>query len=267
MLKGKYPGIFENEIVGEEAKKLFNDAQAMLDEIISNKSLRANGVVGLFDAKAKGDDVSVYSKDKTEISEFHFLRQQGKKAGGLPNLSLADFISPSKEDYFGGFAVTAGEGIEILIDQYKKEHDDYKEIMIKSLADRLAEAFAECLHQKVRKELWGYANSETLENHDLIKEKYQGIRPAPGYPACPDHTEKQLLFDLLDVEKRTGIELTESFAMYPASSVSGFYFSHPESKYFGLGKISKDQVVDYAKRKKMSLEKMEKWLSPNLNYK
>ena len=266
MLKGKYPRIFENETVGEEAKKLFDDVQEMLDEVISNQSLRANGVVGLFEANADGDDVAVYSKSQTEIARFHFLRQQGKKGRSLPNLSLADFISPSKEDYFGGFAVTAGEGIEILIDQYKKEHDDYKEIMIKSLADRLAEAFAERLHQKVRKELWGYAKSESLGSDELIKEKYQGIRPAPGYPACPDHTEKRLLFDLLDVEKRTGITLTESYAMYPASSVSGFYFSHSESKYFGLGKISKDQLEDYAMRKEMSVENMEKWLSPNLNY-
>ena len=167
---------------------------------------------------------------------------------------------------FGGFAVTAGVGIEVLIEQYKKEHDDYKEIMIKSLADRLAEAFAELLHQKVRKELWGYADSEKFETEDLIKEKYQGIRPAPGYPACPDHTEKRLLFDLLEVEKNISIELTESYAMYPASSVSGFYFSHPESKYFGLGKISKDQVEDYAKRKGMSRVEIEKWLAPNLNY-
>ena len=266
MLKGKYPRIFENEIVGEEARKLFDDAQKMLDEVISNQSLIANGVVGLFHASSIDDDVAVRSDDGTEITRFHFLRQQGKKAGGLPNFSLADFIDPFGEDYFGGFAVTAGVGIETLIDRYKKEHDDYKEIMIKSLADRLAEAFAECLHQKVRKQLWGYAKSEALENDELIKEKYQGIRPAPGYPACPDHTEKRLLFDLLEVEKKTGIELTESYAMYPASSVSGFYFSHPESKYFGLGKIGKDQVADYAKRKDMDLEKMEKWLAPNLNY-
>ncbi len=259
MLKGKYPAIFENPTVGEEAKKLFDDAQSMLEEIIGSKSLQANAVVGLFEAERIGEDVKV--GDTT----FHFLRQQGKKAKGIPNLSLADFVN--EEDYFGGFAVTAGIGIEKLIEKHKADHDDYKEIMVKALADRLAEAFAELMHQKVRKEIWGFAADESLSNEELIKEKYQGIRPAPGYPACPDHTEKRLLFDLLKVEENTGIELTESFAMYPASSVSGFYFSHPESKYFGLGKIGRDQVEDYAERKGMSIEEMEKWLSPNLNYK
>jgi len=266
MLKGKYPAIFENPTVGTEARKLYDDAQVMLDEIIQNNSLQANATIGLFQTKSIGDDVAVYA-DGNEVTRFHFLRQQGKRASGIPNLSLADFIHPNDQDYFGGFAVTAGKGIELLIDQYKSEHDDYKEIMVKSLADRLAEAFAELMHQKVRTEWWGYAATENLENTELIKEKYQGIRPAPGYPACPDHTEKRLLFDLLNVEDNAGIELTDSFAMYPASSVSGFYFSHPESKYFGLGKISKDQVEDYANRKEMSLGEMEKWLAPNLNYK
>ena len=270
MLKGKYPAIFENPTVGEEAKKLYDDAQLMLDEIINEKLLKANAVIGLFPANAEGDDLTVWedesrSKEKTK---FHFLRQQGKKAPGIPNLSLIDFVAPKegKTDFFGGFAVTTGIGIEALIEQYKKEHDDYKEIMVKALADRLAEALAELMHKKVREEYWGYAKGETLSSQELIKEKYQGIRPAPGYPACPDHTEKRTLFDLLEVEKSTGIELTESFAMYPASSVSGFYFSHPESKYFGLGKISKDQVEDYAIRKQMSVAKIEKWLAPNLNY-
>lgn len=267
MLKGKYPAIFENQTIGVEAKKLFDDAQKMLDEIITNKSLQANAVVGLFSAKAIGDDVNVFSESGDELAQFHFLRQQGLKASGLPNLSLVDFVNPEGGDYFGGFAVTTGQGIETLIEKYKADHDDYSEIMVKALADRLAEAFAELLHKKVRTELWGYADGENLDNSELIKEKYQGIRPAPGYPACPDHTEKRLLFDLLEVEKNTGIELTESFAMYPASSVSGFYFSHPESKYFGLGKIGKDQVQEYADRKGMSFELMEKWLAPNLNYK
>lgn len=266
MLKGKYPAIFENPTIGMEAKKLYDDAQTMLDEIIANKSLQADAVVGLFKTKAEGDDVSIFDENGNELTQFHFLRQQGKKASGVPNLSLADFIHPKEQDYMGGFAVTTGKGIEVLIEQHKKEHDDYKEIMVKSLADRLAEAFAELVHQKVRKELWGYAKEENLTNAELVKEKYQGIRPAPGYPACPDHTEKELLFDLLKVKKNTGIELTESYAMYPAASISGFYFSHFESKYFGLGKIGKDQVENYAKRKKMSLKKMEKWLAPNLNY-
>jgi 5-methyltetrahydrofolate--homocysteine methyltransferase len=263
MLKGKYPAIFENPTVGVEAKKLFDEAQEMLDDIIKNKSLQANGVVGLFEVQRNGDDVEVVDQDK----KIHFLRQQGKKAPGIPNLSLVDFLNPDTQDFIGGFAVTAGIGIEKMIAKYKAEHDDYKEIMIKALADRLAEAFAELMHEKVRKELWGYASDEKWANEDLIKEKYQGIRPAPGYPACPDHTEKRTLFDLLEVEKNTGIELTDSFAMYPASSVSGFYFSHPDSKYFGLGKISKDQVEDYATRKQMSVEEVEKWLAPNLNYK
>jgi len=262
MLKGKYPAIFNNPTVGVEAKKLFDDAQNMLDEIIKNKSLQANGVVGLFEVNRQGDDVRVLKYPH----QFHFLRQQGKKAPGIPNLSLADYLHPEKKDFMGGFAVTAGLGIETLIKKYKAEHDDYKEIMIKALTDRLAEAFAELMHEKVRKELWGYAANEKWSNDDLIKEKYQGIRPAPGYPACPDHTEKRTLFDLLEVEKNTGITLTDSFAMYPASSVSGFYFSHPESKYFGLGKISKDQIEDEAERKHMNVEEVEGWLQPNLNY-
>jgi len=263
MLKGKYPAIFENPTVGKEARKLFDDAQSTLDDIIQSKSLQASGVVGLFPVRTEGDAVTVL-ENGTEKAQFHFLRQQGKKGPGVPNLSLADFLGPN--DFMGGFAVTAGIGIEALIEQCRKDHNDYKEIMIKSLADRLAEAFAEWMHEKVRKELWGYAPDEKLDCENLIKENYQGIRPAPGYPACPDHTEKRTLFDLLEVEKRTGIVLTESFAMYPASSVSGFYFSHPESRYFGLGKINRDQVIDYATRKGMDVALMEKWLAPNLNY-
>ncbi|MFK7953762.1 MAG: methionine synthase [Ekhidna sp.] len=266
MLKGKYPAIFENPTVGVEAKKLYNDAQEMLDEIIENSQLEARAVIGLFPVSSSGDDVTVFNENGNQKAQFHFLRQQGKKASGIPNLSLADFVAP-ENDFLGGFAVTTGIGIEKLIEEHKSNHDDYKEIMVKALADRLAEAFAELMHRKVRTELWGYSKNENLTNDDLIKEKYQGIRPAPGYPACPDHTEKRLLFDLLEVEKNTGIKLTESFAMYPASSVSGFYFSHPESKYFGLGKIGKDQVHNYAERKQMSIEEVEKWLSPNLNYK
>ncbi len=270
MLKGKYPSILENETIGTEARKLFDDAQLMLDDIIDKKQLKANAVVGLFPANSEGDDVTVWKTEekREKLTRFHFLRQQGKKAEGISNNSLADFLAPVETgtDYFGGFAVTAGIGIEALIEKHKKEHDDYKEIMVKALADRLAEAFAELMHKKVRTGIWGYSSDENLTNDELIKEKYQGIRPAPGYPACPDHTEKRLLFDLLEVEKNTGIELTESYAMYPASSVSGFYFSHPGAKYFGLGKIGKDQVEDYAKRKQMSVEEVEKWLAPNLNY-
>uniref|UniRef100_UPI0040481E6A methionine synthase n=4 Tax=Roseivirga sp. TaxID=1964215 RepID=UPI0040481E6A len=271
MLKGKYPKIFENEVIGVEAKKLFDDAQVVLTEIIEKNLLYANAVVGFYPANAVGDDIEVYTDEsRTEIKTvFHSLRQQGKKGDGIPNMSLADFVAPkssNKRDYIGGFAVTAGVGIEPLIEKYEKEHDDYNSIMVKAVADRLAEAFAELMHAKVRRELWGYAKNENLDNESLIKEDYQGIRPAPGYPACPDHTEKAILFDLLEVERNTGITLTESFAMYPASSVSGFYFMHEEAKYFGLGKIEKDQVQDYAKRKGMSVELVEKWLSPNLSY-
>ena len=263
MLKGKYPSIFDNPTVGSEAKKLFDDAQVMLNEIAENKLLTANAVVGLFDAKRVGEDVEI-NTDKEKVN-FHFLRQQGKKAAGIPNLSLADYVS-EESDYLGGFVVTAGIGIEKLIEKHKADHDDYKEIMVKALADRLAEAFAELMHYKIRTELWGYAPSEACTKEELIKEKYQGIRPAPGYPACPDHTEKRILFDLLNAEENTGIELTDSFAMYPVSSVSGFYFGNEKSRYFPVAKIGKDQVEDYAERKGMSLEEAEKWLSPNLGY-
>jgi len=268
MLAGRYPGIFNDPVVGVEAKKLFNDANTMLDNIIRNKSLQASGVVAFYPAVNTGDDVDLFKQetDNAPFATFHFLRQQNKKAQNLPNFSLADFISPEKgKDYFGMFAVTAGLGLEKLIEKHKANHDDYSDIMAKAIADRLAEAFAECLHEKVRKELWGYAKDENLTNEQLIDEGYKGIRPAPGYPACPDHTEKKLLFDLLDANK-VGITLTESYAMYPAAAVSGFYFANPQSKYFGLGKIEKDQVTDYAKRKGMSIEQVERWLAPNLAY-
>lgn len=272
MLAGRYPGILTDPVVGAEAKKLFDDAQHMLDKIIKEKSLKANGVVGFYPAKRTAtDDVKLYINEQMDqpFATFHFLRQQNKKASGLPNFSLADFIAPDssgKTDYIGIFAVTAGVGIEKLIAEYQAVHDDYSDIMVKALADRLAEAFAECLHEKVRKEYWGYAASEQLTNTELISEKYQGIRPAPGYPACPDHTEKRTLFEILEAERQAGIRLTESFAMYPASSVSGYYFSHPESKYFGLGKIEKDQVEEYSERKGMKVEEVERWLAPNLAY-
>jgi 5-methyltetrahydrofolate--homocysteine methyltransferase len=271
-LKGKYPSIFEDKNVGSEAKKLFEDANKLLDKIISDKLLIANGVVGLFPANSIGcDDLEVYTDEsRTGVRRvLHTIRQQIQKSQREPNVALADFIAPKEtgvEDYIGMFAVTAGVGIEKNVAQFEKDHDDYNSIMTKALADRLAEAFAEYLHKLVRKEYWGYAADENLSNEDLVKEKYIGIRPAPGYPAQPDHTEKPIIFSLLDVEKNTGIKLTESMAMYPAASVSGLYFSHPDSKYFSVGKIDKDQVLDYHKRKGMSVEEIEKWLSPILNY-
>lgn len=270
-LHGKYPAILSDEIVGVEARKLYDDARKMLDEIISEKRLKANAVIGIWPANAVGDDIRIYADHNREhiLSTIHSLRQQNKKAPGQPDYALADFIAPEKQhltDYIGAFAVTAGIGIEKWVAHYESLHDDYSSIMIKALADRLAEAFAERLHQLVRTQFWAYAKDENLGNEELISEKYQGIRPAPGYPACPDHTEKAILFDLLQATKNTGIELTESFAMYPTSSVSGWYFAHPDSRYFGLGKIQKDQVADYAKRKGFPLEEMEKWLSPVLAY-
>lgn len=269
MLYGRYPGILSDEKVGEEARKLFEDAQVMLQKIVEEKSLQANAVVGFYPANSTGDDSVILHNEeinKVELNRFHFLRQQNKKAQNLPNFCLADFIAPAdskKTDYLGMFAVTTGIGLEKLVDKYKQEQDDYSEIMVKALADRLAEAFAELLHLKVRREFWGYSPHESMAVDDLIAENYLGIRPAPGYPACPEHTEKGTLFAILKAEE-AGITLTESYAMYPASSVSGFYFSHPDSKYFGLGKIGRDQLEDYAKRKNRPVEEMEKWLSPNL---
>ena len=270
-LKGRYPKIFDDKNIGSEALSLFEDANAMLRQIIDNKSLHANAIIGLFPANVYDDDtIAIYDEESgTEKAKLYTLRQQGKKAAGVPNISFADFVAPHETgltDYIGGFAVTAGIGIEKLVAQYEKDHDDYNIIMVKALADRLAEAFAELMHEKVRKEYWGYANHENLNGDDLIKEKYAGIRPAPGYPGCPDHTEKITLFEMLNIEKLTGISLTENLAMYPAASISGFYFSHPDSRYFGLGKIMEDQVDDIAKRKNMNKADLERWLSPNLNY-
>jgi 5-methyltetrahydrofolate--homocysteine methyltransferase len=270
-LTGKYPKILSDEVVGEAATSLFNDAQKMLKEVLEGKKLTAKGVAGFYPAVRKGtEDISVFTDDSrtTEKTVFHTLRQQGLKGSNLPNIALADFIAPADsatKDYIGGFAVAIFGAAEIAA-EYEKDHDDYKSIMIKAIADRLAEAFAECLHAKVRRELWGYAKDENLDNESLIREDYVGIRPAPGYPACPDHTEKRTLFDLLDAEAKLGIQLTESYAMYPASAVSGLYFSNEQSKYFGLGKIDKDQVEAYAKRKNMPLAEIERWLSPNLAY-
>ena len=266
-LHGKYPNILEDKVVGVEATKLFADANAMLDKIINENWLRAKGTIGFFPAASIGDDIEI--KNGQESLTLHHIRQQNKKGQNLPNYCLSDFIAPKElgiNDYIGAFAVTTGLGIEKWIEQFEKDHDDYSSIMIKSLADRLAEAFAECLHEMVRVELWGFAPSEGFTNDELIKEKYQGIRPAPGYPACPDHTEKTTLFHLLGDEAQTSILLTESMAMYPTAAVSGWYFSHPESKYFGIGKIGRDQLENYAKRKNMRVEVAERWLSPNLNY-
>lgn len=270
-MRGKYPDILNDATFGKEAKKLIADARNLLNKIFHNKMLVANAAIGFSPANSAGDDIEVYADNerKKVLTTLHHLRQQNKKAAGQPNLCLSDFIAPKEtgiKDYIGAFAVTSGIGIEEWTQKFEKEHDDYNSILLKALADRLAEAFAERLHELVRKEFWGYIPSETLTSDDLIAEKYQGIRPAPGYPACPDHTEKTTLFNLLDAEKNTGIQLTESLAMHPAASVSGWYFSHPESKYFGVGKILKDQVEDYAKRKEMKIEDCERWLSAWLGY-
>lgn len=270
-LRGTYPRIFQDTFVGVEAKKLFDDAQVLLDQIIRQKLLKANVVIGFWPANAVADDIELYTDENREhvFSTIHTLRQQSEKAKGEPHYALSDFIAQKDSgitDYFGGFAVTTGIGCDELVAKFEKQHDDYNSIMVKALADRLAEALAERMHELVRKKYWAYATDEDLNNEELIKEKYTGIRPAPGYPACPDHTEKHILFDLLNAEKATGLKLTESYAMYPTAAVSGFYFSHPESRYFALGKINKDQVTDYAKRKNMSVEEVERWLAPNLAY-
>ena len=269
-LKGVYPRILEDEKQGEQARQLFKEANALLDIIIAKKLLTARGVYGLFPASAVCDDVELYADNtgRKVLDRFHFLRQQANKEGSEPCRSLADFIAPKStrlQDHIGAFAVTTGVGLKALTDRYRAENDDYNAIMAEALADRLAEAFAECLHKRVRDE-WGYGRAEGLSPAELIQEKYRGIRPAPGYPACPDHTEKGTIWRLLDVEAATGIRITESFAMWPGSSVSGLYFAHPDSRYFSLGKIDRDQVADYAERKGMSLHETERWLSPNLNY-
>ena len=269
-LKGRYPSILDEPTIGPKARELFDDAKRLLDEIVKKKLLKAKGVYGFFAASSVGDDVELYQDDSRTavLTTVHHLRQQSEKPQGQPNLSLADYIAPKdsgRKDYIGAFAVTAGIGLDELCKRFDADHDDYNSIMAKALADRLAEAFAEYLHKKVR-EGWGYGREERLTNDDLIRERYRGIRPAPGYPACPDHTEKRILFDLLSVEKSAGITLTESFAMLPAASVSGFYFAHPDAKYFAVGKVGKDQVADYARRKGMDLRTVERWLAPNLNY-
>ena len=270
-MKGSYPKILKDPARGEEARKLFADAQKMLKQIIDEKWLKANAVIGIYPANATAtDDINVYEdENRTKIKTvFHTLRQQTKKPAGQYNVALSDFVAPEKStaDYIGGFALTTGIGIDEHVARFERDHDDYSAIMLKALADRLAEAFAELMHKRVRKEIWGYAQNETLSNEELIKEEYAGIRPAPGYPAQPDHTEKPLLFELLNAEETTGITLTESMAMIPTAAVSGLYFSHPQSHYFGIGKIAKDQVDEYAQRKNMPVEIIERWLGPNLAY-
>jgi 5-methyltetrahydrofolate--homocysteine methyltransferase len=270
-LIGSYPKILDDEIVGEHARDLFKDAQAMLKQIIDEKWLTAKAVFGFYPANSRVDDVVVYEDEsrKTQRAVLHHLRQQNIKPPGRKNYCLSDTVAPEGSgvnDYIGAFAVTAGIGIEKHVKRFEADHDDYQSIMIKALADRLAEAFAECLHQQVRKEHWGYAKDELLANDDLIKETYKGIRPAPGYPACPDHTEKATLFSLLNATEEVGIELTESFAMYPTAAVSGLYFAHPEAQYFNVGKLKKDQVEDYAQRKGELIDYVERWLAPSLAY-
>jgi len=268
-LYGKYPAILTDEVVGEQATSLFADAQKMLSQIVSEKWLTAKGILGIFMANTiNDDDILVQpTTDNQQPTTFLTLRQQSQKTAGAPNIALADFIAPKdagKQDYIGCFCVTTGFGVNEKASEFEKQLDDYNSILVKALGDRLAEAFAEYLHLKVRKEIWGYASGESLSNQDLIEEEYKGIRPAPGYPACPDHLEKPTIWKLLNVEQEIGVKLTESMAMWPASSVSGYYFANPESKYFGLGKIKEDQVIDYAKRRGISTEVATKWLAPNI---
>ena len=271
-LKGRFPDILEDQKVGEVARTTYNDARAMLQRIVGEKWLRARAVVGLWPANSTGDDIELYTDESRgrALAVIHTLRQQMARAeGGRANLALADFVAPKesgKPDWFGGFAVTAGIGVDAAAKKFEAAHDDYSSIMVKALADRLAEAFAERMHERVRKEIWGFAADENLTNARLVAEEYRGIRPAPGYPACPDHTEKGTLFRLLDAEANAGIQLTESFAMWPAAAVSGYYFAHPEAKYFGVGRIGRDQVEDYARRKGMNVAETERWLAPNLGY-
>ncbi|MCK5746510.1 MAG: methionine synthase, partial [Oricola sp.] len=270
-LKGRYPKILEDEKQGSTARALFDDAQAMLSKIIDEKWFAPKAVIGFWPANAVGDDIRLYADDgrKDELATFFTLRQQLSKRDGRPNMALADFVAPAdsgKADYLGGFVVTAGIEEAAIAERFERANDDYSSIMVKALADRFAEAFAERMHERVRTEYWGYAKDEALSPGELITESYRGIRPAPGYPAQPDHTEKTTLFRLLDAEEKIGVQLTESFAMWPGSSVSGLYFAHPESHYFGVAKVERDQVEDYAARKDMPVQEVERWLGSVLNY-
>ncbi len=267
-LAGKFPRILEDPVVGQSATQLYEDAQAMLDCIIQEKWLTAKAAVGLFAANSQEDDIIVQNGKET-LTTVHCLRQQMEKPPGRPNYSLADFVAPlesGKQDYIGMFAVTAGLGLDQVVTRFEAAHDDYNAILAKALADRLAEALAEYMHKRVREEFWAYSAPQPLDSDALIREEYRGIRPAPGYPACPDHTEKGELFRVLDAPQNAGISLTESFAMLPAASVSGYYFAHPEAAYFGIGRIGRDQVEEYAQRKGLSVEKVERWLASNLGY-
>jgi 5-methyltetrahydrofolate--homocysteine methyltransferase len=268
-LSGSYPDILEDDVVGESAKSLFTDAQYLLKTMIADKWVKANAVIGFFPANSVGDDIEVYVDERRTqlLTTFHMLRQQTRKMKGKYNMCLADFVAPKSSgigDYIGLFAVTAGLDINTQLAVFENNHDDYNAIMLKALADRLAESFAEHMHARVRREFWSYAAHETLSNEELIAEKYRGIRPAPGYPACPDHTEKPAIFSLLKAEENAQIILTENYAMLPAAAVSGYYFSHPQSQYFGIGKIASDQVADYAKRKKMDEDIIRRWLATHL---
>jgi 5-methyltetrahydrofolate--homocysteine methyltransferase len=268
-LSGRFPAILEDAVVGPQATELYRDAREMLDSIVAGKWLTARGVIGLWPAHSMGEDVVLSLLPAGDKLTLHFLRQQADKPAERPDFCLADFIAPKesgREDWIGAFAVTAGIGIESHLERFQRDHDDYSSILLKALADRLAEAFAERLHARVRREFWGYASDETLDNEALIGEKYRGIRPAPGYPACPDHTEKATLFRLLNATENAGIELTEGFSMYPAAAVSGWYFSHPRSQYFVVGRLTKEQVEDYARRKGWTLAEAERWLASNLDY-
>jgi len=270
-LAGKYPDILDDPVVGEAARNVQKEGRAMLDRVVKGRWLTASGVFGLWPANAVGDDIEIYASESRDrvLMTWHNLRQQNEKPAGNPNQCLSDFVAPKDSgiaDYVGAFAVTAGLGIEAEVREFEAKNDDYSAIMLKAIADRLAEAFAEHLHWRVRTEFWGYAAGEKLGNADLVAEKYAGIRPAPGYPACPDHTEKGELFALLDAGKNADITLTEHFAMLPTAAVSGFYLAHPESRYFAIGKVERDQVTDYAHRKGMDLATMERWLAPILNY-
>ena len=269
-LKGKYPRIFDHKVVGEQAKELYRDANELLDQIIHDRSLQANAAYGFWPAASDGDDIILYQDEsrKEESVRLHTLRQQWERRGQKDYRSLADYVAPyesGRKDYIGGFVVTTGMGADQLANKFKVDLDDYKAIMVQAVADRLAEAFTELMHEKARQE-WGFGTDESLSKAELIDEKYRGIRPAAGYPACPDHTEKRTLFDLLQAEQNTGVELTTSFAMTPAASVSGLYFGHPESRYFAVDRVTRDQVESYAKRKGRPIEEIERWLGPNLAY-
>jgi 5-methyltetrahydrofolate--homocysteine methyltransferase len=268
---GKFPDILTDQVVGEAASNLYADARRMLKRLIAERWLKVRAVIGLFPANAVGDDVELYADESRSrlLCTLNFLRQQKGKPAGQPHECLADYVAPKASgvpDYFGAFAVTAGIGIEEHLARFEREHDDYSSIMLKALADRFAEAAAEHFHERVRRELWGYAPAEALTNEQLVREEYDGIRPAPGYPACPEHTEKRKLWELLDVERTAGIRLTDSYAMYPTAAVSGWYIGHPQARYFAVGKIDRDQVQDYARRKGLSVAEAERWLGPNLGY-